>query len=381
MIDRKECMAGVRRVVLKLGTKMVSSGPYTLDMEAITALATDIAEMRKKGYEVVIVTSGAIAAGMGRMNIHHRPKSIPQLQALASIGQNLLIDAFDVAFREKGIPIGQVLLTIDDIHDRKRYLTVQNALQELIRMGVVPIINENDSVGTEEVKVGDNDNLSAYVTGLVNAGLLVLFTDVDGLYDRDPSHEDSSVIPVITQITPEIKALCGGAGDKASVGGMRTKIEAAAHVLGGGNMMVIAHGRKHLLSDIVSGKEVGTLFFPQSKGLQSRRHWIKMTAKVRGRVTVDDGAAHAVSKKDASLLPKGITGVDGAFDIGDVIAVLDNGGHEIARGVALYDSREIAKIKGYHSTEIDDILGYDNGPNVIHRDDLVSKNQLSGFVK
>ena len=373
-VDRKSRMKIVRRIVLKLGTKMITSGPYTLDMDAIMLHAADIAELRKKGYEIVIVSSGAIAAGMGRMGIQDRPKSIPQLQALASIGQNLLLDAYDKALRSFDIPIGQVLLTIDDIHDRKRYVNVHNALNELIRMDVIPIINENDSVGTEEVKVGDNDNLSAYVSSLVNADLLVLFTDVEGLYNRDPAHGEGEVIPLITQITQGIKDLGGSSGDKAAVGGMKTKIQAAEHVISAGGMVLIAHGRKVRLSEILDGGDIGTLFCPETEGLNARRHWIKMTAQLRGQVIIDEGAVKAIVNKNASLLPKGITDVEGTFDIGDVIAVIGPDGKEIARGVALYDHNEINKVMGHHSSDIDDILGYDNGSTVIHRNDLVHVN-------
>ncbi len=365
-------MAEVNRVVLKLGTKMVSSGPYTLDMDAIMRLAEDISKLRAKNYDIVIVSSGAIAAGMGRMKIHHRPKSIPQLQALASIGQNLLIDAFDKAFREFNIPIGQVLLTIDDINDRKRYVNVQNALTELIHMGVVPIINENDSVGTEEIKVGDNDNLSAYVSSLVNADLLVLFTDVEGLYDCDPSKGKGKIIPLVKQITSEIEELCGSSGDIASVGGMLTKIKAAKHVISAGIMMLITHGRKNRLSELLDGIDVGTLFYPKTRGLNARRHWIRMTAKVSGKILVDKGAVQAILEKNASLLSKGVTGIEGKFfKIGDVVSVMGPDKKEIARGVTQYDYHEIQKIMGHHSNEIDNILGYDNGSTIIHRNDLV----------
>jgi glutamate 5-kinase len=364
---------GIQRIVVKLGTKMITTGPYTLDMESIERFVGDIKKLRdEKDIQVVIVTSGSIAAGMGRMGIHARPKSIPQLQALAAIGQNLLIDAYDKAFREQDISIAQVLLTIDDIHDRKRYVNVQNALNELISMDVVPIINENDSVGTEEMKVGDNDNLSAYVAGLVNADLLILLTDVEGLYDVDPSKGNGKVIPVVREITPEIESLCGGSGDKAAVGGMRTKIEAAKHVLSAGGKMLIAHGRDNSLYDLAGNSGTGTLFVPKSNGLNARRHWIKMTAQVRGNIIVDSGAANAVYSKNASLLPKGITGVEGTFEIGDVVTVAGPDDGEIARGVVLYDSSEIEKIMGRHSNDIDDILGYNNGSTVIHRDDLVS---------
>jgi len=364
-------------VVIKLGTKMITRGPYTLDAEALARLAVDIADLRKQQYEIIIVTSGAIAAGMGRMGMHRRPKSIPQLQALASIGQNLLLNAYDRALGMFGLPIGQALLTVDDIHDRKRYINLQNALTELLRMGVIPVINENDAVGTEEVKVGDNDNLSSYVASLAGADLLVLFTDVDGLYDCDPRKGEGNLIPTVSSITPEIEALCGGAGDQASVGGMRTKIEAASRVLSAGGMMVIVNGKKVRLSEILRGDEVGTLFCPENAGLNARPHWIAMTAKARGVIRVDAGAAEAIAEKHASLLPKGITAIEGHFDIGDVVAVQDPEGSEIARGVVLYDYHEAERIKGCHSDEIAGILGYTNGDTVIHRNDMVPARSLA----
>ncbi len=366
-------MQEVRRVVVKLGTRMLTSGPYSLDMEALGHFAVDIADLRKRGYEIVIVSSGAIAAGMGRMGIHRRPTSIPELQALAAIGQSLLMNAYEKALGIFGVPIGQVLLTFDDIDNRKRYVNAKNTLDELLRMGVVPIINENDSVATDEVKVGDNDNLSAYIASIVDADLLVLFTDVEGFKDRHPRDGEGTVIPFLDEITPEIEALCGGSGDKAAVGGMRTKIEAARRVLAGGGMMIIAHGRATSLSRILGGEETGTLFRPREHGLTARRHWIAMTAKERGIIRVDSGAAKAIVEKNASLLPKGITGVEKIFDIGDVVAVEGPDGGEIARGVALYGSREIKKIMGRHSNEIDGLLGYTNGTTVIHRNDMVRK--------
>ena len=356
--------------MVKLGTKMITKGPYTLDTEALARLAMDIADLRRENYEIIIVTSAAIAAGMGRMGIRRRPKSIPQLQALASIGQNLVLNAYERALGMFGLPIGQVLLTVDDIHDRKRYINLQNALSELLRMGVIPVINENDAVGTEEVKVGDNDNLSSYVASLAGADLLVLFTDVDGLYDRDPREGQGEVIPMVSRITPEIEALCGGAGDPAAVGGMRTKIEAASRVLGAGGMMVIVNGKKVRLPQILRGDEVGTLFCPESNGLHARLHWIAMTAPVRGAIRVDAGASKAIAERNASLLPKGVTGIEGNFDIGDVVAVLNPDGDEIARGVTLYDHHEVERIQGHHSEEIAALLGYTNGTTVIHRNDM-----------
>jgi glutamate 5-kinase len=356
---------------------MITRGPYTLDTEALTRLALDISDLRRKNYEIIIVTSAAIAAGMGRMEIRRRPRSIPQLQALASIGQNLVLNAYEKALGMFGLPIGQVLLTIDDIHNRKRYTNLRNAFNELLRMGVIPIVNENDAVGTEEVKVGDNDNLSSYVASLVNADLLVLFTDVDGLYDCDPRLGSGNLISLVTRITPEIEALCGGAGDSAAVGGMRTKIEAANRVLSAGGMMLIVNGRKAHLPEILRGDEIGTLFCPEQTGLTARSHWIAMSAKVSGILKVDAGAAKAIEEKNASLLPKGITEIEGNFEIGDVVIVENPAGEEIARGVTLYDSHEIAKIMGNHSGEIASILGYSRGTTVIHRNDMVHSRVLS----
>ena len=350
---------------------MITSGPNSLDTDAMARLAVDIADLRKKEIEIVLVSSGAIAAGMGKMGIGQRPKSIPQLQALASIGQNLLMNSYEKVLGMFGIPLAQVLLTVDDIHNRKRYVNVQNTLNELLRMKVLPVINENDSVGTDEVKVGDNDNLSAYVASLVNADLLVIFTDVDGLYDKKPSIGHGNIIPLVTKITSEIEELCGGGGDSTAVGGMRTKIEAARRVMSGGGRMIIANGRKTKLSDILDGDDTGTLFCPEGTTLSARRHWIAMTARVRGRIHVDDGAVKALTGKNASLLPKGITGVEKAFDIGDVVEVVGPDEQEIARGVTLYNYNEINEIKGLHSNEIDGVLGYTNGNTVIHRNDMV----------
>ncbi len=374
--SRKELLAGVKRVVVKLGTRMLTTGPYTLDMAAIARLALDIANLRKDGYEIVIVSSGAIAAGMGRMNIHNRPSTIPQLQALAAIGQNLLMNAYEKALRMYDIPLGQVLLTNDDIDNRKRYVNAHNTLDELIRMGVVPVINENDSVATEEVKVGDNDNLSSYIASLVNADLLILFTDVDGLLDRHPKDGVGEVIPYVGKVTKEIEALCGKSGDAAAVGGMYTKIEAAKRIISAGGMMLIAHGRNNSISDILGGKETGTLFKAEGPTLDARCHWIAEIAKLRGAVTVDDGAVKALVTKNASLLPKGITGTERHFDIGDVIRVNAPDGSEIARGVTQYSFGEIRKIMGRHSNEIDSILGYSNGTTVIHRNDMVRTKEL-----
>jgi len=365
-------------VVVKLGTKMITRGPYTLDSEALVRLAMDIADLKKRGYEIIVVTSAAIAAGMGRMGIKRRPTSIPKLQALASIGQNLVLNAYEQALGMFGLPIGQVLLTVDDINDRKRYTNLHNALEELLGMGVVPVINENDAVGTEEVKVGDNDNLSSFVACLAGADLLVLFTDVDGLYDRDPKCGEGKLIPLVTRITPEIEALCGGAGDQAAVGGMRTKIEAANRVMSAGGMVLIVNGRSVRLPALLAGEDVGTLFKPDDAGLHARLHWIAMSARARGSVRVDAGAAKAIAEKNASLLPKGVTGVEGAFDIGDVITVIDPNGEEIARGVALYDSRDTTLLMGRHSNEIDGILGYTNGSAVIHRNDMAHTGKLTG---
>jgi glutamate 5-kinase len=376
--ERSTVLKDVKRVVIKLGTRMITTGPYTLDNEAMNSLAEEIFALREKKKDVVIVSSGAIAAGMGKMGLENRPTTIPELQALAAIGQNLLMNAYERAMANCGIPIGQVLLTIDDIHDRKRYVHVRNTLNALLEMGVVPVINENDSVGTEEMKVGDNDNLSSHISSMVNADLLILFTDVDGLYDCDPRKGSGKVIPVVSQVTPEIMSLCGRPGDKASVGGMRTKLEAAARVLAGGGMVLVANGRKTTVTSLLKGEETGTLFHSHKKKLNSRRHWIATTARVRGSIEVDSGAAKAIFDRNASLLPKGIKKVEGMFEIGDVVSVLGPEGEEIARGVTQYSRTEIEKIMGIHSGQIDSVLGYSNGKTIIHRDELIRFSRTTG---
>lgn len=368
--ERISIMSPVKRVVVKLGTKMITRGPYTIDSAALVKLALEFEELRNRGYEIILVSSGAIAAGMGRMGLKRRPSSIPALQALASIGQSLLMNAYEKAMGTFQIPIGQILLTIDDIHDRKRYVNVRNTIDKLLEMGVLPVINENDTVATDEVKVGDNDNLSSYVASIASADLLVLFTDVDGLYDCDPRKGKGNLISAVNEITPEIISLCGGKGDIASVGGMKTKLEAAERVLSAGGKLVIANGKKVSLTQILKGENAGTLFYSEDSGLNARTHWIGLSAPVKGSVVVDEGAAKAVVQKNASLLPKGIKEVKGAFSIGDVISVLDVSGNELARGVALYDHRDVDRIKGLHSKEIEHILGYSNGQNVIHRNDM-----------
>ena len=355
-----------------MGSTLVAPDGKQLSNLYVLEIAGFITECRRRGKEIILVSSGAVAAGLSTQARHTGGAlSIPEKQAMAAIGQPLLISHWSKFF---DFPCAQLLLTYQGMRERQRFVNAKNTLTELLYRQVLPIINENDTVVVDELKVGDNDNLAAHVAVLADADLLLICTDIDGLYDSDPRvTANAKHIPTVEKITKNIYKLAGGAGSAQSTGGMRTKIEAAKRVLAAGGMMVIAHGRKTRLSTILQGAGSGTLFKAPGEGLSARSHWIAMTAKVRGYIHVDEGASKAIVMKNASLLPTGITGVKKAFDIGDVVAIIDPGGTEIARGVALYSKNDIQRIKGRHSNEIDDILGYSNGSTVIHRNDMVRK--------
>lgn len=370
MIDRAEIFAGVKRVVVKLGTSVLTSGGNYLDEGRIRGIATQVAEVRRQGIEVAVVTSGAIATGMDRLGYEFRPRAIPELQAAAAVGQNLLMHFYESAFREHRQLVAQVLLTAEDFKHRNRYLNVRNTLYTLFKHGVIPIVNENDSVAVEEIKFGDNDMLSAQVTGLIGADLLVILSDIDGLY-VDYSCEDGQPISVVHKITPELEAMAGGCGSEVSIGGMVTKLEAGRLVTRAGQVMVIANGLRHSLVDIIGGKGVGTLFLPTGDRISSRKRWIAFSLEKEGAITLDHGAMEAVLEGGKSILPSGILGVKGQFELGEMVGVEDEQGIEQARGLTNYSSEEISEIMGKRSTEIEGVLGYKYYDEVIHRDNLV----------
>jgi glutamate 5-kinase len=330
----------VRRLVVKVGTGLITQPRLGPDPDRIAALAGDIAAVRE-GREVVLVSSGAIATGMARLALTARPRSIPEKQAAAAVGQSALMWHYEHAFKRHGLPVGQVLLTAHDIADRARYLNARNTLLALLKFGVLPVVNENDTVAVEEIKVGDNDNLSALVASLIDADLLVVLTDVDGLYTSDPAKDPAATkLDAVETITEEIERLVWDGAGAGSVGGMATKLQAAQKAAAAGVPMVIASGRKQgVLARILKGESVGTYFAPKADRLAARKRWIAFAVAPQGRLTVDAGAQQALTEQGKSLLPSGVAKVEGDFAAGEVVAlVADGNGREFARGLVNFDA-------------------------------------------
>ena len=369
-------LAHVRRVVIKIGSGVVS-GDAGLDLERIERLCQDIVELRKRGFEVVVVSSGAVAAGKGDLGIVGRPQTIPLKQAAAAIGQSRLMRTYKEAFRPFGVTVAQVLMTRDDLANRRRYLNARNTLMTLLEYGVVPIINENDTVVVDEIRFGDNDNLSAMVTNLIEANLLVILSDVDGLYDSDPrDNPEARLLHEVPRITEEIEAMAGGSGSDVGTGGMATKVRAAKRAALYGVGTVILNGREAgMLGRLFDGEPVGTYFLPASNRMAAKKHWIAFTKKPRGKLLLDSGAVTAIVERGKSLLPSGIRGVEGGFDRGDAVRLCDPDGEEFAKGVINYSLAELLRIMGKKTSEIETILGYKYGDEVVHRDNLVLKDQ------
>jgi glutamate 5-kinase len=363
----------VRRLVIKVGTGLITQPKLGPDPDRIAALAGELAGVRD-GREIVLVSSGAIATGMARLTLGERPRSIPEKQAAAAVGQSALMWHYEHAFKRHGIPVGQVLLTAQDIADRARYLNARNTLLALLAFGVLPVVNENDTVAVEEIKVGDNDNLSALVASLIEADLLVILTDVDGLYTSDPERDASATkLDTVDTITPEIERLVWRGTGTGSVGGMATKLQAAQKAAAAGVPMIIASGRKAgVLARLLKGEPVGTYFAPKADRLAARKRWLAFAATPQGRLTVDAGAVEALTRRGKSLLPSGVVKVDGDFAVGELVALVgDADGREFARGLVNFDADELRKIQGAKTREIPQRLGYKSFDEVIHRDNLV----------
>jgi glutamate 5-kinase len=372
MAPRRQ-LGRVRRLVVKAGTGLITRPGLGPDPERIAALAAELASVRE-GRELVLVTSGAIATGMARLTLPERPRTIPEKQAAAAVGQSALMWHYEQAFKRHGVPVGQVLLTAHDISDRARYLNARNTLLALLRFGVLPVVNENDTVAVEEIKVGDNDNLSALVASLIDADLLVLLTDVDGLYTSDPARDPAAVkLDTVDTITAEIERLVWRGTGAGSVGGMATKLQAAQKAAAAGVPMVIASGRKQgVLARMLKGEAVGTYFAPKADRLGARKRWIAFAVPPQGRLAVDAGAVEALTRHGKSLLPSGIVKVDGDFAAGEVVGLLREGdGREFARGLVNFDADELRKIQGAKTREIAQRLGYKSFDEAIHRDNLV----------
>ena len=370
----------VRRLVVKVGSGLITAPRVGVDQKRIDALAADIAAARRD-REIVLVTSGAIVAGMARLALAERPRTIPEKQAAAAVGQSALMWHYEAAFKRHDVPVGQVLLTAQDISDRVRYLNARNTLCTLLELSVLPIVNENDTVAVEEIKVGDNDNLSALVASLIDADLLVLLTDVDGLYTADPAvSPHARKLDTVDAITDDIVRLVWNRSEQGSVGGMATKLEAAQKAAASGIPMVIASGREEgMLGRVLAGEAVGTYFAPRADRLAARKRWIAFAVPPQGRLTIDAGALRALRDEGRSLLPSGVVEVDGDFTAGEVVAVVGHAdGRELGRGLVNFDAGELRKIRGAQTRQIEERLGYRSVDEVIHRDNWVMGGLVTG---
>lgn len=364
----------VKRIVIKVGSSTITYGNGKRNFSRIDRLAREIADLANQGKEIILVSSGAVAVGVDRLGLAAKPKTIPGKQAAAAVGQGVLMHTYEKIFAEYGQIVAQVLLTRMDSVDRHRYTNSRNTFLALLEHKVIPIVNENDVVAIDELKIGDNDNLSALVAGIIDADLLIILSDIDGLYTANPQNDpNAKLVPEVTDITPEIEASAGDAGSKVGTGGMFTKIQAAKMATSSGINMVIASGEeKDAISRILDSEEIGTLFVSRENRLQFRKRWLAFGARIAGKIVVDDGCAKAVRKAGGcSILPAGITDVEGEFEAGNTISVVNKNGHELARGLANYSSEELDMIKGAKTSEIENILGHKHFDEVIHRDDLV----------
>jgi glutamate 5-kinase len=370
---RKEIISCVRRVVIKLGSSVITT-ENGLDHKTIRGIVEDICKYKKFGKEFIIVTSGAIAAGTRKLKLKPGAKSIPQKQAAASVGQSRLMAVYEQAFDKHDVRVGQMLLTRDDLMHRQRYLNARNTLTTLLSWGVVPIINENDTVMVEEIKFGDNDNLSALVSTLADADMLLTLTDMEGFMDCDPRvNQNACLISLIEDLTPEIINLAGDSTSGIGRGGMASKLAAAAKVRVSGIAMVIAKGKQPgIISDIMNAELCGTFITPAKERIPARKHWIRYNLQPEGELIVDEGAAGAITVNGKSLLPAGIKQIRGHFEDGAAVIVSDVTGKQLAIGLSNYSSDELKKIIGRQTAEIDWILGYRRNDEAIHADNLVN---------
>ena len=369
---RKTIVSQVSRVIIKIGSSVLTEKSGSLSESVFEKLAEQISKIRDNDIEVIVVSSGAIASGMKKLGLTERPTEISMKQAIAAAGQSTLIWHYEKAFAAFNKNVAQILLTLDGLSDRKRFLNARKTLTTVLSMGIIPIVNENDTVAVEEIMLGDNDNLAAHITSLIEADLLIMLTDIEGLYNKDPRvNNDAELISLIDRIGEEIENTAGDTVGKTTVGGMRTKIEAAKRAAAYGVPTIIANGNDgSTLEQIFSGQKVGTLFLPSEQSLSGRKHWIAFTLKSSGEIVIDEGATKAISSSGKSLLPSGIKDVRGSFGVGESVTCVDEAGNHIARGLTSYSSEDIKKIMGSKTSDVESILGYKYSDEVIHRDDL-----------
>ena len=399
MIDpvRQEIIASARTIVVKIGTGVLTRPDASLDVDRIHSLVQEVHTILETGRKVVIVSSGAIAAGIGQLRLAKRPSDLPHLQAAASVGQSFLMRAYDEALRRHGYHAAQILLTAADFEDRSRYLNVRNTILTLFDYKSIPIINENDTVSVDEIRFGDNDRLAAMVTNLLRAPLLVILSVVDGLFTADPGkrksgkggeaergrkdvsddrkHHTPTLIGTVESVDDQVFELAGASKSEFGTGGMSTKLQAAQMCTSAGESVWIDGGKRHgVLEDVLAGKSIGTLFLAQPGALTSRKRWIGLTVRPRGRFVVDAGARRAIERDGKSLLPIGVVDVVGSFEQGDVVTVSDAAGIEFARGLTNYSADDVQKIKGLRTSQIRTTLGSMPYDEVVHRDNLVVTN-------
>ena len=371
--SRKKIVDSVKRVVIKIGSGALTT-KEGLNLDLINALSKDISRlMEKNGLEIILVSSGAIASGIKKMGYSQRPQSISQQQAAAAVGQSTLMLAYEEAFKTYDKKVAQILVTRDDLTNRKRYLNTRNTLFTLLHWKVIPIINENDTVVVDEIKFGDNDNLSAMIANLAAANLVINLTNIDGFFDDDPRvNKDAHRISVVEKVTSKIEKTASSIPGSLGKGGMESKIKAARHVAMCGIPTIIANGtKKNIIRDIFEGREEGTLFLPQSIPMKSRKHWIAFAKSPKGKIMVDRGAENALIRKGKSLLPSGVIAVYGRFIMGNSVIVMNQQKRSLAVGLVNYQSADVEKIMGLKTSEIEEILGYKHYDEIIHKDNLV----------
>jgi len=362
-----------RRIVIKVGSSTLALPGGGIDRAWVDSLAEQVCTLRSDGSHVVVVTSGAIAAGIARLGLPERPTDMPSLQAAASVGQVTLLEAYAESFSARGVSVGQVLLTRHDTGHRESFLHARDTFERLLALGAVPVVNENDTVAVDEIRFGDNDTLAALVATMVSADLVVLLSDIDGLYDSDPRLSDeATLLSQVDELTDDLVAAAGGAGSAVGSGGMATKIEAANVLMKAGIPMVICDGRvEGVVVDACAGTGVGTTFEGDGSTIGARKLWIALGSNPAGRIVIDDGAVTALKTRNTSLLPAGVVGVEGEFGAGDAVVLIDRAGGTVARGLSEVSSADLERIKGLKTSEVTGVLPHLVGGEVVHRDRLV----------
>jgi glutamate 5-kinase len=368
---RRTAFDASRTVVVKIGTNALSRPDDTLDLDRISSIADQLVRLRQTGKKVLVVSSGAIGAGIGLLGLKERPKELPHLQATASVGQAHLIGAYDAAFQRHGLRASQILLTANDFRRRARYLNMRNTINTLFEYDVIPVVNENDTVSIDEIKFGDNDRLAAMVSSLLERPLLIILSVIDGLYDRDPKDPAAKVIPLVESWDETLRGLAADSKSSRGTGGMVTKLEAVRMASSGGGHVIIANGtNRTVLDQIRQGEEVGTLFLGAGEPVPAWKRWIGYTVTPSSKLRIDAGATQAVRDNGRSLLAIGVTGIEGHFSKGEIVSLVDPDGREVARGIVNFHSEQVARIAGKRTEEIAALLGSDADQSVVHRDNL-----------